>query len=543
MKISVSKTFLVLFINLFIVRVSFCQVKNEAWYIKNAPFKMAAPKLPVFSGKVFSIKDYGAVAGGQTLNTTAFEKAITACNKAGGGKVTVPAGLWLTGPIQLKSNINLCVERGAIVLFTSDLTQYPIIKAGSNSNSFVPASPIYGYDVTNIAITGEGIIDGAGENWRPVKKSKVTDGQWKALLAKGGAVSNDGTVWWPSKEAMDGETYLKELKINKPNAVAEDYLPARTFLRPYMLYLVNCSNILVENITLRNSPKFVFYPTRCTNLTIRNATFFNEWWAQNGDAVDISACKNVLIYKVTVSAGDDGICMKSSAGKNDASGNFALENIVIAGCTVYHGHGGFVIGSNTDGGMRNIAVTDCSFIGTDIGVRVKSNYGRGGQVKDIYVSNIAMSDIVNEAVLFETSYEDLPAGVTKDSTIKVKIDKTPAFSRFFFNNIHCKGAKKAISITGLPEMPANNISFKNVTISSSFGLMAKDAADITLDNVKLICNKEPVNWLQNVQRFTVSNGYFGAGNKIFIKADAKSSGIKVNSTDLHGIADAVQLAQ
>ena len=189
----------------FLVISTYAQQKDLAWYTANAPFKMPVVTVPVFADKTFSIKDFGGVGDGQTLNTEAFAKTIAACVAAGGGKVIVPAGLWLTGPIQLKSNINLEVQRGAIITFTSDHTQFPIIKASSTSTTYQPASPIYGYDLKNIAITGEGIIDGGGDSWRPVKKTKTNDAQWKKLVASGGVVSADGSVWWPTKEAMDGE--------------------------------------------------------------------------------------------------------------------------------------------------------------------------------------------------------------------------------------------------------------------------------------------------------------------------------------------------
>jgi len=458
------------------------QQKNEQYYVSAAPFKMAVPVLPKFPARSFSIKSFGAVGDGQTLNTAAFAKAIAACVKAGGGKIVVPAGLWLTGPIQLQSNVNLVVERGALVQFTPDRTKYPIIQMGG-STSYVVASPVYGYNLKNVAITGEGILDGAGDSWRPVKKSKVTAGQWKEFTAAG-VVSKDGSVWWPSKEAMEGEDYLKELKKKGKEATADDYLPARDFLRPYMVYLSNCENVLVEGVTLRNSPKFVFYPTNCTNLTMRSVNVFNEWWAQNGDAIDISACKNVLLYKCNVSAGDDGICMKSSGSKDPNEAR--LQNVVIAGCTVYHGHGGFVIGSNTDGGMNNIFVTDCNFIGTDIGIRVKSNAGRGGLVHNVYVKDIFMSDIVEEAVSFDTYYEDVTAGKNAADVKTTVKDKVPVFQDFYLTNVYCRGAKTAISITGLPETPVQKIYFDNVIISAKNGYEVKDAKEINFKNVKLV---------------------------------------------------------
>ena len=517
------------------------QEKDIAWYTANAPFKMPAVQVPKFADHSFSIKDFGAIGDGQMLNTTAFEKTISAAVAAGGGKIIVPPGLWLTGPIQLKSNINLEVQRGALILFTKDHTQYPVIKASASSNSYLTASPIYGYDLKNIAITGEGIIDGGGDSWRPVKKTKTTEAQWKSLISSGGVISNDGSLWWPNKKAMDGEELLKQIKQKNAKPSAEEYLPAREFLRPNLLFLVNCDNVLIENVTLRNSPKFIFYPTRCTNITIKGAVFFNEWWAQNGDAIDISACENVVIYKCTVSAGDDGICMKSSRSKSDDNNAVNLQNILIAGCNVYHAHGGFVIGSNTDGGMKNIYVTDCNFIGTDIGIRVKSNAGRGGLVKDIFICNIFMSDIVNEAILFDTYYEDMPAGKTKDSERTVLRDKTPEFTNFHISNVYCNGARTAIAITGLPEMPVSKLFFDHLVIIADNGFTATDAADIDLKTVKLLTTKDPIYTLNNVKNLQVAEGYFSTSSKIFIKADTKSTGIKVIATDLRNEKTALQM--
>lgn len=458
------------------------QTKNEQYYLQNAPFKMPVVAEPTFPEKTFSIKDFGAVGDGHTVNTAAFAKAINACSKAGGGKVIVPAGMWFTGPIQLQSNINLVVERGALIQFSGDRTQYPIIQM-EGSSSFVVASPIYGSKLKNVAITGEGILDGAGENWRPLKKSKATESQWKEFN-RTGVVSSDGQVWWPSKEAMEGEEYLKKLKKEKPTATAEDYLPARDFMRPKMVVINSSDKVLIEGVTIRNSPNFVFNPNNCTNLTMRSVNIFNEYWAQNGDGIDISACKNVLIYKCNVSAGDDGICMKSSGSKDPNEAR--LGNVVIAGCHVYHAHGGFVIGSNTDGGMNNIYVSDCDFVGTDIGIRVKSNAGRGGLVHNIYISNISMSNIVNEAISFDTYYEDVTAGKNAKDVKTTVADKVPQFQDFYISDVYCRGAKTAISITGLPQMPVQKIHFENLVISADKGYESKDAKDINFKNVRLI---------------------------------------------------------
>jgi polygalacturonase len=459
------------------------------YYISHAPFTMPAVTLPPFPDHNFKLTDYGALPDGKTLNTEAFEKAITACSAAGGGHIIVPAGNWLTGPIRFQSNVDLHLEKGALVQLTKDHSQYPMIRASNKSTSIVTASPVYGYDLKNIAITGEGIIDGAGETWRPVKKGKTTPAQWSGLLASGGVVSKEGDLWWPTREAMDGEAYLKTLK-GKSNPTPGDWLPARDFLRPYMVTFVNCDNILLRGVTLRNSPKFVFYPNSCTNMTLDGVNIFNEWWAQNGDGIDISACKNVVIYKCTVNAGDDGICMKSSGGKKDAPNDAKLENILVAGCTVYRAHGGFVLGSNTDGGMRNIYVADCNFIGTDIGLRFKSNAGRGGLVKDIFIDRISMRNIVHEAISFDTWYEDVPAGTIKQTSQAIP-DKTPEFTAFHISNIVCEGAKAAIVITGLPQLPVHDIYFNNISITADKGITATDAATLHFSKTKIIAVSGP----------------------------------------------------
>ena len=434
--------------------------KPMSWYITHAPFPMPPVILPQFPANEFRLTDYGATSDDHTLNTIAFQKAIKACAAAGGGHVVVPAGHWLTGPIQLLSHVDLHLASGALIQFTSDHTQYP--PTGDEGSSLTP--PIYSLGQEDIAITGEGILDGAGDSWRPVKKEKMTDTQWQSLLASGGVLSADGKIWWPKREEM-----------------------ANDHLRPFMVSLADCHHILIQGVTLRNSPKFVFCPNHCSDLTMDHAHIFNEWWAQNGDGMDISACKRVIIYGCMVSAGDDGICMKSSGA--DPNGP-ALQDVIVAGCTVYRAHGGFVIGSNTDGGMHDIFVSDCVFAGTDVGLRFKSNMGRGGLVDSIFIRDIAMQKIVREAVLFDTYYQDVPAGATRKTAIPT--DKTPIFRCFRISRIDCQGAATAIAITGLPQMPVSDISFDSVTIRATKGLVATQARNISLHAVKLDTSEKPV---------------------------------------------------
>jgi DNA sulfur modification protein DndE len=435
------------------------RAQEAADYVSKAPFPMTLPALPALQPGIFLVTDFGAIGDGQALNTGAFAKAIAACTQAGGGRVVVPPGLWLTGPIRLASNVNLEVQRGALIQFTRDRTQYP--PEGSN-----PVPLVYGENLHDVAITGGGILDGGGDAWRPVKKIKVTEAQWKALLASGGTLADKGDVWWPGTGTRD--------------------------YRPYMIDLSGCTRVLFKDVTFRNSPKFVVYPNKCTDLTLDAVNVFNEYYAQNGDGIDISACKNVLLYRCNVSAGDDGICMKSSGNWMDTPDSAALENVVIAGCHVYHAHGGFVIGSNTDGGMRRIFVTDCDYVGTDAGIRVKSNAGRGGLVREVYIDRVFMTDIVHEAISFNTYYEDMPAGADPHKRTAPKPGKTPIFTDFHISNVYCRGAAQAIALTGLPEMPVHDIFFDRIRISATRGLTTKDARGIVLRRVSITADQGAV---------------------------------------------------
>jgi polygalacturonase len=230
---------------------------------------------------------------------------------------------------------------------------------------------------------------------------------------------------------------------------------------------------------------------------------FNEEWAQNGDGIDISACKQVVIFNTLVSAGDDGICMKSSNGSNDTA-DAQLQNVIIAGCTVLKGHGGFVIGSNTDGGMKNIYVTDCVFNGTDIGIRVKSNVGRGGNVRDIFIDNIKMDNIIHEAILFSTSYGDNTVGKASSLLTDPKNEKVPHFNNFHISNIVCSSAATAVSIAGMDIQPTHDIFLDKIEITSKKGVDITDAKNIYFNEVK-------INTPNNSFQLTRSDNIFNNG--------------------------------
>jgi polygalacturonase len=233
--------------------------------------------------------------------------------------------------------------------------------------------------------------------------------------------------------------------------------------------------------------------------------------------------------------------MKSSGNKGNPETDPGLENIIIADCIVNHAHGGFVIGSNTDGGMRNVYVTNCNYVNTDIGIRIKSSRDRGGPVHDIYIDNIYMHDILNEAILFNTYYEDNTAkeGAAKMAPVT---DKTPRFKDFYISHVYCNSAKTAIAITGLPEMPVNHINFSDMVISANEPFTSTDAADISLKNVKILSPKSTLMVLNNSSNITIDNMDFSKSTSTLISASgASTKGIKIMHTNLKGLTEAVKL--
>ena len=230
-------------------------------YTSNLPFVMPGIEVPNIPSTRIAITDFGAVGDGNTMNSDAIVAAIHQCVTKGGGVVVVPPGMWLTGPIRLESNIELHLDSGAVILFSKRLEDYPMFKRAKSSVKCIPM--IYGSNLQDVAITGKGLFDGNGQYWRPVKKEKMTNRQWKELLESGGAVTSDGKTWWPSKEAMNGEDFLKGLKKDNKKPSPEKIAGAREFLRPVMVALDDCKRVLFDGPTFTNAPGWTLAPTRC----------------------------------------------------------------------------------------------------------------------------------------------------------------------------------------------------------------------------------------------------------------------------------------
>lgn len=461
---------------------------------ENLPFEMKAVEQPSFPDYQVSIVDFGAKGDGITLNTEAINKAITSVSEKGGGKVVIPAGIWYTGPIVLKSNVNLHVEANALVIFSDDFMLYPILDTSFEGlNTRRCQSPLSAYGAENIAITGKGVFDGSGDSWRPVKKGKMTDGQWKKLVASGGVV--DGNVWYPTEGSLKGAKATKQFNTPEGLSTPAEWDEVRPWLRPVLLSFVNCKRVLLEDATFKNSPAWCLHPLMCQDITLNRVKVFNPWYSQNGDALDLESCKNALVINCIFDAGDDAICIKSGKDKDGRERGIPCENVVVKNNVVLHGHGGFVVGSEMSGGVKNIYVSDCSFLGTDVGLRFKSTRGRGGVVENIYIDNINMIDIPNEPLLFDLFYGGKGAGEETDEEVAARMraaipavtEETPSFRNIFISNVKCKGTDgRAMFFNGLPEMPVKNVVVKNVIITEAKkGVVISQAEDVTFENVRI----------------------------------------------------------
>lgn len=442
--------------------------QNYEQLYTSLPVEMPIPQLAEIPDNSVCITDFGGIGDGLTLNTEAFAKAISALEKLGGGHLIVPAGIWVTGPIVLKNNIDLHVEKNAIIMATSDRSLH--------FKNDKPTTLISASKRKNISITGEGVIDGGGHLWRPVKRSKVSDTEWKEFTSMGGTITDDGALWYP-------------YNLTHHENFADTYA-AQEKLRTHLVRFTDCERVYVSGVTLQNAPKFHIIPTRCKEVIIDGITVRCPWNAQNGDGIDLSSCRNVLIINNTVDVGDDGICLKAGAGDSGVKYG-PCENILIENNVVFHAHGGFVIGSEFSGGMKNIVVRNNRFSGTETGLRFKSAVERGGVCENLYISNIYMTDIINEAIVFECTYKDRAVGVVVEENTSNDAPYAPHFCDIHISNVTCLRAETALLAEGIEGLRC----IYDVTIEDSTLFYTKSDgaiinAEIDLQNCNFVTYEE-----------------------------------------------------
>lgn len=394
------------------------------------PATKPAVAMPSIPEKTFSITDYGAIPDGKTPATDALVKAIDAARQAGGGIVQVPAGRYLTGPFSLASKLNLRLDKGATLLLINAMESYP--RGGKGYVDWITAK-----GCTDIAITGEGTIDGQGQ------------------------------PWWDKYRKRDG--------------VVPKGLPHR----PHMIRLSGCTRVLVQDVTLTNSPNFHLVPDDCEDVTIDHVTIKAPADAPNTDAIDPSGW-NFHIVRCTLDVGDDNIAIKAHA--SGKPGRPACENFLVEGCTFLHGHG-MSVGGQTPGGLRGLIVRDCAFDGTDAGIRLKAPRGEGGLVEDCLYENLTMRN-VKVPIYITSYYPSIPADVETDRAQPVSAT-TPIWRNIRITDVTATHCPEAGRIFGLPEMPVSDVLFTNVHLSAAKGLRVVRAQNLKFDRSTVTAEKGP----------------------------------------------------
>ncbi len=418
-----------------------------------APFPMPALERPEIADKLFDIRDYGAEAMDKTeaesvLNTDAIHRAIAAAHLAGGGKVVIPKGRWLTGPIHLMSNINLHLEKGAEVLFSSNKEHYlPVVLQRHEGVEAMNYSPlIYAFELENIAITGQGVFNGQGQHWW----------QW---FEEHGAPPRASAA----KEPLSRRHFGKGAGMEG--------------MRPGFLVLWNSRNILVEGVTFNDTPFWNVHLVYSENVIVRDIRV-NSLEAPNGDGIVVDSSKNVLLEYNHLETGDDAVVIKSGMNEDGLAINIPTENVVVRhfkAVNVRTGSGGVVFGSETSGGIRNVYVYDGFFDGADRGIRFKTERGRGNAIENIYVRDIKMQNITYEAINVNTFYTGPEA-----------MGPSPAVRNIFIRNVEVDGVPTGISFIGLPEKWLENINLENITIKNAkVGARFNRVKDLNLTNVSI----------------------------------------------------------
>ena len=519
-----------------------------AKYLKPSAFKekfaFELPKIytPHFKKDTFNILNYGTVADGMTLNSAAINKTIDACAKQGGGVVVIPRGSFVTGPIIMKSNINLHLAKGALVIFSSDFNQYPLVTSSFEGVDAARCqSPLVAENLENIAITGSGILNGNGYYWRPLKKDKLSETQWKNHQQDyGGVLTADKKTWYSSEKALKGSLTNNIGKLTDGKTLA-DFEDVKDYLRPNMVRIYQCKNILIEDVTFENSPAWTTHLMMSEHITIKNLKVKNPWYGTNTDALDLESCKNVLVEDCNFDTGDDGICIKSGRDAEGRKRGMPTQDVIVNNCTVYHAHGGFVVGSEMSGGANNMFISNCTFIGTDIGLRFKTTRGRGGIVENIFVNNVNMKDIAAEAILFDMYYmakDPVVLAGEKREPPKVEFktvdESTPQFRNFYFRNITCNGAAKGIFVRGIPEMHVKNVLIENAVLQADEGIDIQEASGITLNNITMIPkNTNPVLYILNSDSITIDNFKYKDQSEVLAQVQGdRTKAISIFNTDI-----------
>lgn len=421
------------------------------------------------SATTFNVLDFGAVPDGRTLNTAAIAKAIAACAAAGGGTVQFPAGKYLTGSIELESNLTLQVDAGATLLYSGNPADSPIVESRwEDTSAYTHAPLIHARDKVNIAIVGRGTIDGQGRNWWWRAFGRVPEGvtvdpaQLAAARAGGQAYRSKGGL-------MDRVQGGEKLTI-------ADFRTAAEFLRPSLIEPNGCKNFLIEGVTITESPMWMFHPLYSDNIVVHGVTFLSD--GPNTDGIDVDSCRDVHISDCWFRTGDDCIVIKSGKDADGRRIARPTEHVTVTNCTMYEGHGCIVIGSETSGDIRDVVATNIVGKGTDTGLRIKSQRGRGGVVENVRVSNFVLENVHKQAIEITTLYSrNLPA-----EPLSVR---TPVFRNIAVSNFTILDASQVASIQGLDEKAIEGLRFTDISATGKVGFLCDHVDGIELHDVRV----------------------------------------------------------
>lgn len=431
------------------------EISANGW--DEVPRILARIKPPAFPDRDFVVSNFGAIGDNKTDCTEAFRKAITACNSAGGGRVVVPKGEFLAGAIHLESNVNLYVSSGATIRFTHDTRKYPIVFTRFEGMELMNYSPfLYAFEQENIAITGEGTIDGGAdsEHWW-AWKSRTRPSKDPA------AAPNDRDVLFQMAETG--------ILANK-RVFGEGHYLRPQFIQPY-----RCENVLIEGVTLLNSPMWQVHPVLCTNVTVRKLKINAD--GPNTDGCDPESCSDVLIDSCEFNTGDDCIAIKSGRNADGRRVNVPSQNIVIRDCHMKNGHGGITVGSEISGGVHGVFAEHCQMDSPklDIAIRLKNNAMRGGLLENIHVRDISVGQVGNAAVSIDFYYEEGKAGGFQPVVRNVTVEK-----------LRTQKTQYALYLRGFENAPIEKVAF----IDCDFNGVAKpnvveNVRDISVRNVRI----------------------------------------------------------
>jgi polygalacturonase len=429
-------------------------------------------KVPTFANKVFNINDFGAQGNGTFDCTQSIKSAIQACHAQGGGQVFVPNGTFLTGAIHLLSNVNLHLDDDAILSFSTDPKDYlPEVFTRWEGLEMMGYSPlIYAYGQQNIAITGKGTLQGNANDttwwpWKGPHKEK----HWELLYTDSGKL-------------MDQKPARKQLMVDAENGlpVAQRRYGEGAYLRPPFIQPYRCNNVLIEGITIKNSPFWLVNPVLCNSVTVSDVTFSSH--GPNSDGCDPESCNHVHIKDCVFDTGDDCIAIKSGRNADGRRVNVASQNIVIENCHMKEGHGGVVVGSEISGGVNNVFVQNCTMDSPHLerAVRIKTNSVRGGLIEHIRVRNVKVGTVKN-AVVINFFYEEGDAGKFDPIVRDIRIE-----------NLHCENVlSKAFYLNGFERAPINDIHFVDCHFDKTGEQsIVQNVNNMTLDNVTL--NAKPL---------------------------------------------------